>query len=426
MATWIDELPSDHQEVARALLRNNPESASLLLQLGTLLAAEAKEKRRKIQLEEVVSKHVLKIKRRIPAYETIFQLTGLSFLCPARCKLKLVFHFHVGEDKIGNIALSVVDATTEIPKISIIHPLSTTELFMMIPILGNSTNLKKKDTVMTVLWFKDAVAVTEGENEPILCTLDLDVVKKQLIDAKKLPPDAEAHFLTSSTNKMALKPINDLIADFLLRQFGRFGVKLLNLLPSASPCKNSFNMNDEDVICLSKNADKHNDLVMVAAYKASKEGRLVLVANSSECVFLVFGFNQPDFLIKSTTVKAVSYSSITRSTFSMWVTVVDTDGEEVSHGFARIAQKSFQAIDDFVKRMNMNDNPLDEKHREKRADNTNEAVEEGTCIVEGEPISTDDEEEDDIYMDAVEEQGSGSGSGSEVDEEFIVRGYGIR
>ncbi|KAM9938822.1 hypothetical protein OXX80_001688 [Metschnikowia pulcherrima] len=411
MATWIDELPSDHQEVARALLRNNPESAPSLLQLGTRLASEAKEKRRKIQSEGVVSKHVLKIKRRIPACNTIFQLTGLSFLCPARCKFKLVFHFHVGEDKIGNIALSVVDATTEIPKISIIHPSSTTELFMMIPILGKSTNLKKKDTVMMVLWFKDAVAVTEGENEPILCTLDLDVVKKQLIDAKKLSPDAETHFSTSSTNKMALKPINDAIADFLSRQFGRFGVKLLNLLPSASPGKNSLNMNDEDVICLSKNADKHNDLVMVAASKASKEGRLVLVANSSECVFLVFGFNQPDFLIKSTTVKAVSYSSITRSTFSMWVTVVDTDGEEVSHGFARIAQKSFQAIDDFVKRMDINDNCFEEKHREKRAENKNK---------------NKNEAEDDIHMDAVEEQDPGSGSGSEVDEEFIVRGYGIR
>ena len=39
-------------------------------------------------------------------------------------------------------------------------------------------------------------------------------------------------------------------------------------------------------------------------------------------------------------------------------------------------------------------------------------------------MSTDDEEENDITMDAVEEQGSGSGSSSEVDEEFIVRGYG--
>ncbi|GEQ66829.1 hypothetical protein JCM33374_g492 [Metschnikowia sp. JCM 33374] len=117
-----------------------------------------------------------------------------------------------------------------------------------------------------------------------------------------------------------------------------------------------------------------------------------------------------------TSLKAVSYSNITRFTFSMLVTLVNAEGNEESHDFAMIDQKSFQAIDDFVKRMNIEDNSFDEKHREKRLDEKNASAESGEAPkpVEGEPAGSDDEEEDGTYTGAVEEDGSDS----EVDEEY--------
>ncbi|KAM9903002.1 hypothetical protein OXX79_003634 [Metschnikowia pulcherrima] len=445
MATWINDLPSDLQESVKALLSDHPQSEPVLSQLAAHYASEAQDKRRKtnsgrarkasqkakpknsappaagspslgLTKVEVVSKHVLNITSPIIANEIIFQLPGLSFLSPARRKFSLVFHLYMGEDKIPLPVLSVVNATTEIPEISVTHLSSATELCLMIPILGNSTVSTKKDTVMMALWLKDAAAVTDGKNEPIICTLNLDVVKKQLTDAGKIPPHAEAQFSLSNTDNEAVKPINELIIDFLQRQFNLCGVKLINLLPSASPGKNSLNMNDDNVICLSQNADTHNDLVMAAAYKGSKEGALLLVATSRDNAYLVFGFKKPILLMNFTTIKAVSYSNITRFTFSMLVTVVDTDGVEISHDFGMIDQKSFQAIDDFVKRMNIDDNSFDEKHREKRAENKNEAAEGESGNAEAEPVGSDDEEEDGTYTGAVEEEGSGSGS--EVDEEF--------
>lgn len=441
--SWIDQLPSELQKGVNSLIKEYPKSEPVLLLLAAHYTSNSPDKRRKTNLGkvqqalpkskkedgvkteqegslagpkvEVVSEHVLNINAPINANEVIFELPGLSFLSPIRRKLNLVFHLYISSENTALPVLSVVNPSTTIPEISVTNLLSAIRLCVIVPILGNSTVSTKKDTVMMALWLHESAALTDGKNEPIICTLNLDQVKKQLMADGKIPAHAEAQILGIDSDPNAIKPINELIIDFLQRQFNLCGVKLINFLPSANLGKNSLNMNDDNVICLSQNSDTHNDLVMAGAYKGSKEGALLLVSNSTNSAFLIFGFKKPVLIMDFTSLKTVSYSNITRFTFSMLVTMVNAEGVEESHEFGMIDQKSFQAIDEFVKRMNIDDNSFDEKHREKRTENKADSTESELPEQPNEgPAASDDEEEDGTYTGAVEEDESGS----EVDEEY--------
>ncbi|GEQ66828.1 hypothetical protein JCM33374_g491 [Metschnikowia sp. JCM 33374] len=297
---WKDQLPQDLKAQVDALVNEYPKSESVLSQLATYYTSLEQDKRRKtapgkakagkaVQEEklsnastakpepsdsvaggssngtvksEVVSKHILNYTGPIDVNETIFELPGLSYISPVRRKLNLVFHLYIAENNTPLPVLSVVNPTTKIPEISVTNLSSAIKLCLIVPILGNSTVSTKKDTVMLALWLHDEAAVTTGKNDPFICTLNLDVVKKQLMAAGKIPEHAEAQISASGSDSDAIKPINELIIDFLQRQFNLCGVKLINFLPSTNPGKNSLNMNDDNVICLSQNADTKNDLVV--------------------------------------------------------------------------------------------------------------------------------------------------------------------
>ncbi|OBA22276.1 Rtt106-domain-containing protein [Metschnikowia bicuspidata var. bicuspidata NRRL YB-4993] len=445
-AAWIDDLPSKLKDQVRALVAEHPNSEPVLLQLASHYGCVVPNKRKKPNLgkvqqtpkklpgnnsvkpepnntgvasggpikTEMLSQNVLNITSPIKADETIFEMTGLSFLSPLRRKLNLLFHLHMSENDKPLPVLSVVAPATNIPEISVTNLHSAIKLCLIIPILGNSTVSTKKDTVMMSLWLDDSAATSAGKNDPIICTFNLDLVKKQLMADGKIPAHAEAQVLLASSTSDAIKPINELIIDFLRRQFELCGVKLISFLPSAMPGKNELNMNDDNVICVSHISDTHNDLVMAGAYKGSKEGALLLASASSDSAYLIFGFKKPVLIMDFTSLKAVSYSNITRFTFSMMVTSVNKDGNEELYEFGMIDQKAFQAIDEFVKRKNIEDNSFDEKHREKRADTKTDASKSDAVGSLGDAGMAGSDEEDGTYMGAVEEDGSGS----EVDEDY--------
>lgn len=434
---WIDHLPQELQAQAIQLVSEYPKSEEFISRLVDHFITEEQAKRRKVPspeasakttpvpsvkpeeplaylgptLVQAVSEFLLNITSKINSQEIIFELSALSFLSPIRKKLSLVFHLYINPQSVPLPALSLVNPATGIPEYTLTNLKTAVKLCMAVPILGNTTVSTKKDTVLLAIWLHDPAALNADKNEPIICALNLDVIKKQLVQAGKIPPNAESQISHISAKLEAIKPINELIIDFLQRQFSLCGVHLLNFLPSANPGKNVLNMNDDHAICVSANGSSHNDLVMATAYRRLKEGCLLLVLLSPTQAVMIFGFKKPVQLIDFASIREVSYRDITRFTFSIIVTLVDASGKEETIEFGMVDQISFQAIDEFVKRMNIEDNSFDAKNREKGAEKNDAVADDGAEIFA--EADGSDEEEDESYTGDVQEGQEASGSESE-------------
>lgn len=444
---WLTKLPKGLQIKVGEFIDRNPDSEPVFAEVVNFLSPDP-PKRRKVGRPrkdeslrsppplmpcdpEAVLTHTVDIISPIDPSEIIFELPNLSFVSPARRRLNLTFHLLIAPELPPLPLLSVVNPTTKIPEFSIKNLNEAVRLCVIIPVLGNSTVSTKKDTAMLSLWLHDGAFLTQGKNEPIICTINLDAVKKQFVEEGKIPSDAEQELTPEEQRSDAIKPINEMIIDFLERQFQLCGVCLINYMPLMDPRNNTFNMNEDTAICLSKEANNVNDFVNVAAYRGSKEGALVLLADSADTAYLCFGFKKPVLLYDFSRIVHVSYKDIAKFTFTVLVTVVLADDHREVLEFTMVDQRCFQIVDDFFKLRQILDGSFDEKHREKRTDEkkVGSKFENGEnpvdpCLTDLAVASGDDEEdeeEDETYIGAFEEDGSvasgdesGSGSGDEA------------
>lgn len=431
---WIDDLPPALKAKVSALIQAQPSSEALLTELHNHLTLA---KKRKVSDKpkpsqssqpatatngapvppagptrvEMVTQHILNISGPISPNEVIFELPGLSFSLPNRRKLNFLFHLFIGENNTPLPVLSVVNPANNIPEMSLTNLQSAIRLCVLMPILGNTTVPTKKDTAMLCFWLHKEALAPGAKDEPIICTLHLDSVKKQLVKDGKIPPNAEAQIAHMESTPDAIKPINELIIDFLQRQFSLCGVKLINYLPSTNPTRNTLNLNEDNAIFLSQKSTAVNDFLAVTAYKGSKDGTLLFIAVSDTSAYLVFGFRKPILLFSFADIKSISYKDIARFTFSILVTL-RTEKEE-TYEFSMVDHKSHLEIDEFVKRMNIEDNSFDEIHREKRAEDKEAKTEAAEGVAAGD--EDEDEEEDGNYTGGAAE---GEESDSDVADEF--------
>lgn len=432
---WVNSLPVELRARVNALIKAQPSSEAILNDLYNHLSPKADRKRKKTEQPpkpatpapelngdastkvEFLSPHNLRISSPVNPQEVIFELSNMTFTSPIRKKFNLLFHLLIGPDNVPLPALSVVNVATSIPEISITNLQSAIRLCVLMPILGNTTVSTKKDTAMLCFWLKEEAVLDKTKNDPIICVLNLDLIKKQLAKDGKIPPNAESLIAHMESTTDGIKPINELIIDFLQRQFSLCGIRLLNFMPSANPVKNALTMNSDSGIGVSQLSNNITDFVAVAAYKGSKEGSLLFIGAGPQTAYLVFGFKKPILLLEFGTVKNVSYKDITRFTFSVLVIINNSskpNGEEILE-FSMIDQKSHQAIDDFIKRMNIEDNSFDDKLREKTKEEKDGVATEQNPA---EPAASDDEEEDGNWGEGVEEESDAGEGDSDIAEEF--------
>lgn len=432
---WTDTLPVQLKARVNALIRAQPSSESILNDLHDHLTLN--QKKRKIVNSpkvktpetapvaavpagptqiEVVDQYNLRYSGPINRSEVICELPNLSFTSPTRRKYNLVFHLYIGSDNAPQPVLLVVNMATSTPEISLRNLQHSVKLCVLLPVLGNTTVASKKDTGMLCFWLHDHAALDKAKNEPIICIINLDLVRKQLAKDGKIHPNAESQVAHLESSDEGIKPVNGLILEFLERQFGLCGIQLNNFMPSSLPSKNALNMNADNSVSVSRAANSENDLVLVEAYKGSKEGALVFVSPAEGSAYLVFGFKKPVVIYNFSDIKNVSYKDITKFTFTVMITVQVGDAETVID-FSMIDQNSFQVIDDFVRARNIDDNSYDVKLKEKGADDkqdgsgdASEPQEVGLSALAG----SDDEEDDGSYN----EQSSGESDDDDVAEEF--------
>lgn len=423
---WVDSLPAGLKAKISALVRAQPSSETILNELYNHVLHESK--RRKVSpstsdsapdsasavplaSEEapapVASEPAPSSEPpRIPPIspnETIFELSNLSFTSPVRRKMNLVFHLTIAPDNTPHPLFSVVNMATGIPELSVADLRTSIRLCCLIPILGNLTVPAKKNTAMLCFWLHIM-------NDPIICTFNLDLVKRQLAKDGKIPPDAELQVAHIEQNADGIKPINELIIDFLERQFSLCGINLYNFMPSSKPHKNQLSMNSDAAIAISLNGDSVTNFLAVEAYKGSKEGAVLLLNPTPASAFLVFGFKKPIVILDFSTIVDVAYKDISKFTFTMVVTYRDKEKEMVLE-LSMIDQKSHEAIDEFVRRMNIVDNSFDTKFREAKPKDSAEDPATGTEALLAE--DEDDEEEDGSYTAEVEAE-----TDSDLAEEF--------
>lgn len=447
---WLTKLPKGLQTKVGDYVARNPDSEAIFGEVVNFLSPDP-PKRRKVGRPrkdeslrtppplvsynpDAVLTHTIEIVSPVDPSEIIFELPNLSFVSPARRRLTLMFHLLVNADSPPQPLLSVVNPQTKIPEFLIQNLHEAVKLCVIIPMLGNSTVSTKKDTAMLCLWFQDNAFLTQGKNEPVICTINLDAVKRQFVEDGKIPADAEQDLTPEEQRSDAIKPINEMIIDFLERQFQLCGVRLINYMPLMDPRKNTLNMNEDTAICLSQAATSVNDFVNVAAYRGSKEGSLVLIADSADSAYLCFGFKKPVLLYDFTKVVHVSYKDIAKFTFTVLVTILLEGDQRETLEFSMVDQRCFQTVDEFFKRRQILDGSFDEEHREKRAEDKKAALklEEGAVDsnidIEGlnglshlaaDQDEDDEDDEDETYTGAVEEDEgsdlSGSESGSDSD-----------
>ena len=428
---WIKSLPLDLQNQVNALVEAHPPSLTVIHKLCEYFktnASEHEDKRRKLSSDpeikseghvpEALSGPKSEVPGQIHEQEIIFELPQISFQSPIRKKLNLIFHLLVEPGQSPKPVMLLALPTTYVPEISIHNLASLIRLCVLLPILGNSTNNTKRNIGLLCFWIHDDAASDPNKNDPIICQVNFDQVKKQLIKAGKIPAEAETQLKEmneSNQSQDGIKAINEAIINFLQKQFQLCGIHMINYLPSSSATKNKLTINTDAGVAVSLNANLVNDLVMVEAYKGARDGAvLMLTANEYNQPYIIFGFKKPILIFDISKVQHVSYSNITRLTYSMIVTVVNEkkDSKVETLEFGMIDQKYFQIMDEFIKSQGINDNSFDEDLREKVTTNANSGEGE-QASEQAAPADSDDEEEDGTFQVGQEEEGESS-----VDEEY--------
>lgn len=426
---WVNTLPEELKQEIAFVVQQAPSSVEVFAKLYHFLKSDAGDanKKRKITDEntttfvEKLEDIVIKLDNPIKDNEIIYGFPQTSFQSPFRKKLTLVFHLLLKPDNAPIPALSIVNPSTNIPELTLINLKKAIKLALILPILGNTTIKTKKNIASLCIWLHDDIVKYGFKNEPIICHLNFDIITAQLIQQGKAPkvlPDDG-----SDSDSADGAPANDAIVDFIVRQFKLCQVDLVNYLPSTNPAKNRYNLNTDHGLAISSMNNPNNDLVLVEAYRGSKDGSLVLLSpNKINQSYVIFGFRKPIMLFERRKIKSISYLNITSLTFSVVITVENQEkpnGEELIE-FGMIDHAYYQLMQEFILHQNISDNSFDDKYREKSKDAGNEADPERsdedsvfTGGVEAEGEEGEDSEEDEDFTD----KGSGSDSGSQSDSD---------
>lgn len=423
---WMLTFPPSLNNKIQQLIHEKPETAAIfaevyhhLTQSGNNqapVAAQANNtndtKKRKLDGEQVerglditAESSIVDITTVIDPQTIIFEIQNVSFQSPIRKRLNLTFHLI---EQQGNPipVLSIVNPTTNIPELSIINLAKSIKLCILIPILNNSTNYKKKMIVSLCFWLHDSI-----KSDPIICQINLDLIKKNLVKLGKLPANIDTQFEINQDEQYALdlNPIQETIIDYFTRQFKLCGINLVNYLPGSTIFKNKYSLNSDNAIASTRLGKPA--LIICDAHKGAKEGCLLLLSkNEFSPAYIIFGFKKPILLYEVGQVMSKSYSNITRITFNMTFVV---QGEVKPVEFSMIDQKYHNIIDEFLLENEIQDESFAQELREKNDKEVKEEVSETAQLI-GNP-DHDDEDEDDGDFD---EKQIVNDSSDDVAEEF--------
>lgn len=435
---WESYVPEELKTDISSLVDSQPDSLPVLRSLIYYYNKDDVSKKRKVaspspevEVEDTnvepstynLESFTIDIKEPIDSARVIELVSSMSFMAPIRKKLDLVFHV-ITE---GVPALSIVNPSTKIPEMTLLNLKQSIKYCVLLPMLGNSTLSDKRNTGLLCFWINDN-ATESLNNQPIVCQFNLDLVKKQFISKKKITAEQEEKLLLNNSLDLTngIKPINDEIIKYFENQFTLCGIELNNYLPSPKLSKNHCMKNTDTGIAVSTQANGKNDLVIVEAYKGSKDGSLVLIGNKpNEPGYLIFGFRKPILFYRLDKLINVSYSNITRLTFSILVTFGSENSlAKETIEFAMIDQEHFNIIDEFMSSQKIENDSFNEDLREKATnptENTNENDKDDSNdnnADQQQAADSDDEEQDGTYTGGVEEEEGSEDEDSEDDEEY--------
>ncbi|EGV62609.1 hypothetical protein CANTEDRAFT_115133, partial [Yamadazyma tenuis ATCC 10573] len=312
---WVDSLPQELKSNIITLIKQDTSNVSVLDSLYTYLTEEFENKKRKISPKadseptssiKMLSDYSIQVNRKILEEETIFELPQISFQSPLRKKMNLLLHLL--PENGANPILSIVNPTTSEPELSYIQLDKAIKLCVLLPILGMSTVESKKNIGSLCFWLSDEAIPDPTKTDPIVCQINLDLVKKHLVKTGKIPATAESQML-EPTQLEGIKPINEAIIQFLTRQFKLCGINLINYLPSCDINRNKLRMSKDTGVVISHRANNVNDMLLIEAYKGSKDGSLIMVnQNEFNPSYIGFGFKKPIMLFSLNDVVSFSFS----------------------------------------------------------------------------------------------------------------------
>ncbi|KAG7881310.1 hypothetical protein KL938_003440 [Ogataea parapolymorpha] len=289
----------------------------------------------------------------------VLQIPELSVQSPIRKKLNIVFGCFSGERKVFLALTKSLESKPEL----LITDLSSNNIQFAVVL-----DVPEKKQYKTLLITYDSNKGQMYKNDPILIQFNNDELSEQF------------------------GPLLDKIdlTDFLQQQFRTFG---FDLVKGFGP-----------------------QCFFVDAYKGSKEGYLYFLPNH-----VIFGFKKPILIFDSTNIESITYTSITRLTFNVTLTLLP-DSER--HEFSMIDQKEFEKIDQYVKSKELRDRSMTDELKAQRqlknnTDNPGALAEAAKLVPGGSQIvgkDDDDEEEDENYQSDESSSDDGS-SGDEEQEE---------
>ncbi|KAK9467752.1 hypothetical protein V1512DRAFT_259979 [Lipomyces arxii] len=144
------------------------------------------------------------------------------------------------------------------------------------------------------------------------------------------------------------------------------------------------------------------------AHRGTKDGFLFFLPSG-----VMFGFKKPVWFAVQDSIDAISYSSITRNTFNLTITVVGMDPVE----FSMIDQASFAEIDAYVKLWGLSDRSMAEEHRAKRALKQRGQDTSGGELIKAEQQWNDQVLTKDVHSAVDEDDDDEEDENFEVDEE---------
>ncbi|KAG7775382.1 hypothetical protein KL930_003582 [Ogataea haglerorum] len=288
----------------------------------------------------------------------VLQIPELSVQSPIRKKLNIVFGCFPGERKVFLALTKSLESKPEL----LITDLSETNIQFAVVL-----DVPEKKQYKTLLITYGANKGQMYKNDPILIQFNNDELSEQF------------------------GPLLDKIdlTDFLQQQFRTFG---FDLVKGFGP-----------------------ECFFVDAYKGSKEGYLYFLPNH-----VIFGFKKPILIFDSTNIESITYTSITRLTFNVTLTLLPNSER---HEFSMIDQKEFEKINQYVKSKELRDRSMTDELKAQRqlknnTDNPGALAEAAKLVPGGSQIvgKVDDDEEEDENYQSDESSSDGSSSGDEEQE----------
>lgn len=370
MNNWILDLPKNLQIRINKVIENNQENYEVLSELYNFLKVNQDKKlldlkkrkvivsnqsKDKFDFEDNIHKYdniektsgIIILNEKLTSDIIIFELQIISFQSPIRKKMNLVFHL-IEENHKPIPVLSIVNPLNQIPDFSIINLPKSIKFCIVFPILGNSTNTQKKSIISLLFWLNENCIKDTVKMDPILCHLNLDSIKKQLIKSGKLPIDVDNNFHDENNkSSLYLNSVHERIIDYFKRQFNLCGIKLIDYLPSEHFLKSKFLVNSDDVIALS-GENEEIKILMIESYKGSKDGLLLfLTRNEHNPSYIIFGFKKPILIYETSRIHHVTFSSITINTFNIIFTIMNKKNEKKHVEFSMVNNKNYQIINKF-------------------------------------------------------------------------------